>query len=121
MYMSEHNLRAALFEAVSVDTQSVLRKQETLRKMSFMASAMVAVIAALALIGWGLDRPMLTSWTADSAAMKVNTALALLSAALSLALQREKCGKRFKIGKFLAAITLLIAMLTLLEYGAGID
>jgi PAS domain S-box-containing protein len=89
--------------------------------LSRYISILVVLVASIVLLGWLLDIPLLKSALPDLSPMKVNTALALVASGLSLYLYLEyPADTRARlISRVCAGITLLIGLLTLIEYAFG--
>jgi diguanylate cyclase with GGDEF domain len=81
------------------------------------AAHVVGGIGALAIIGWVLKLPELTTFFTTFTSMKVNTALSfmLLAAALLVAIKKEHP----RVQAFLAGAAVVISCLTLFEYITG--
>jgi PAS domain S-box-containing protein len=82
---------------------------------------LVAALAILALAGWTVGNQLLQSLLPGHDGMKVNTALALLAASVSLALLRAGEGQRRRAGQAFAVVPVIIGLLTLAEYLGGWD
>src|ERR1043166_2197269 len=92
-----------------------------LNKLSLFLSVLVFIIGALVLGGF-FHVPILTPLQPGLASMKVNSAIALMLAALSLWLLRQDVpGIRCRIGTICAVIVGMIGLLTLTEYWSGTD
>jgi signal transduction histidine kinase/HPt (histidine-containing phosphotransfer) domain-containing protein/ActR/RegA family two-component response regulator len=94
--------------------------------MAGWAAAVVGLVAATVIIGWGSGIPALKSVLPNAVEMKVNTAVALLLASASLFLRNARPGRASRFAATLLAIVVaLIGAVTLLEYvydwHAGID
>ncbi len=89
------------------------------------AGALAAVVAALSLLGWALQKPRFTSLVEGASMFKANTALAVLAAAISLILQARALGGDSRllrrISHVLAWVPLLIGVATFAEYMFGVD
>jgi len=93
-----------------------------LNKLSLFLSVLVFLIGALVLGGSFFHVPILVTVQPGLASMKVNSATALMLAALSLwLLQQDVPGIRSRIGTICAVIVGMIGLLTLTEYWSGID
>ena len=92
---------------------------EQVRAAARILAGLAAVVAGLALIGWIFGVPDLTRLSPHLASMKFNTALCVVLLAASWRTARAR------IAVTLAAVTGLIAVVTLLEYAInhslGID
>ncbi len=86
-----------------------------LTRASRWIGAVVAVVAALVLLGWTFDVPALTSVAPGLVSMKVNAALCL--GLLGLALARPRSWLVWSV----VAVVLLVATATLVEYVVGVD
>ncbi|KFN50264.1 GGDEF domain-containing protein [Arenimonas composti] len=95
------------------------RRRRQLRLLRQTAAALTGVIAAMTLLGWALDVAVLKSLLPGHATMKVNTAVALLLAALVLgACDAER--RWVRSGTFAASVAvLLLGLTTLAEYATG--
>lgn len=82
-------------------------------------SAIAAIFASLALAGWISGLRSLAALVPDGATMKVNTAVALLGAAASLALQGIGRARRAAIG--CALVPAALGLATLAQQIAGVD
>ncbi|MBA4150070.1 MAG: PAS domain-containing protein [Verrucomicrobia bacterium] len=92
------------------------------KKISLLLAIVALCISSVSLIGWFFHIPILTSWGPGFATMKVNTGVAFVIAAISLALlQREELGTRYTLGKFCAAVVTLIGLLTFGEHLFGVN
>ncbi|MET0414331.1 MAG: PAS domain S-box protein [Polyangiaceae bacterium] len=87
------------------------------------ASALAIVLGLAALLGWILDVPVLRSIVPGLVGMKVNTAVALISVAISLQLQIEPsiAGWQMRVARACALLTCAMGALTLLEYQSGMS
>jgi PAS domain S-box-containing protein len=95
---------------------------ETLRRLSLLKAIVVFLCGAAAVIGWAIHFPELGSWGRHLVPMRINSAVSLVFAAVSLALlNTEGRGPRQTIGRICALATALIGFLTLFEYAAGMD
>jgi PAS domain S-box-containing protein len=97
-----------------------------LKRCSLAAATLVFLTALLVLGGWFFHIPDLTTIVPGFASMKVNTAVSLGLAALSLALlNRETASWRTPVAHAVAVLVLAIGAMTLFEYlfqfSAGID
>jgi PAS domain S-box-containing protein len=104
-------------------TASNLRLVGALRLCSQAAGGFVAILGCVVLAGWGLDIAALKSVAPGLATMKANTALALAVAGASLCLDGAARfgGASRRVSQGLAAIVVLISILTLVEYASGIN
>lgn len=89
---------------------------ETLRRVPTMTGAVVAAIGMLVLLGWAIDVNALKSVLPGLATMKANTALCFLLSGIALALRDRRAVRLTG-----AAITMLVAALSLGEYVLGRD
>ena len=85
------------------------------------SAALVVFVGLLVLAGWALDMPLLTSVAPGLATMKFNTAwcFVLAGAALWMIQGERSAGSARRAAAGCALAVLLIASLTLLEYGLG--
>ncbi len=95
------------------------------KTLAAIAGLLGAAIGTLALLGWMLDIPAWKSITPDWVAMKANTATGFVLTGLGLWLKARDT-TRFKplwhaLQQLLAGAVILLGLLTLLEYLAGID
>lgn len=79
----------------------------------------MAAFGALTLLGWLTGQQALTSPLPGQTSTKANTAFALVTAGLALALASRDRRSRWPAG--LAMLTLAVAGLTLLQYVSGVD
>jgi len=97
------------------------RLARRLRRLSLGSAIFAATLATIALVGWALNWPRLTTLFVGLAAMKVNTAVALLACAGALVLRNlfphQIIGRR--AGDALAMLSLTLGALTLVEYATG--
>src|SRR2546430_17429955 len=85
----------------------------TSKKLSLLLSLLVFATGAVVLAGWLLHIPILMTWGPGLDAMKFNTAIAFMIAAISMALlQREQGNFFYVVGKILAAIVAIIGLAT---------
>jgi PAS domain S-box-containing protein len=87
-------------------------------------SALAAMgVGGLVLFGWGFHIKALLSVFPGHVTMKVNTALGLMFAGISLwlLLPGESSTRRGKIARFLALVVVLIGVATLIEYFFGLN
>jgi two-component system, cell cycle sensor histidine kinase and response regulator CckA len=82
-----------------------------------VASAACIGLGVLVLAGWLFDMPVLKSVHPSFATMKANTAACFLLVGSALFLRNR--GRHMLVARALAAVVLLIAALTLLEYATG--
>jgi hypothetical protein len=100
----------------------VLVDAKGLKRISLLLSGLVFLNALVVLAGWLLHLPVLTTFLPGLVAMKANTAIGLLLAAIALALlQTEEHGARRTIGKICAAVVATIGVLTASEFIFGIN
>ena len=94
-----------------------------LRRYCEGAAVAVLVLAGVVLLGWGLDVAVLKSVVPGLVTMKVNTALGLALAAISLwvLLPGPSRTRRGHVARFLALIVVLIGSVTLAEYIFGLN
>ena len=107
-------------------TRQTTGAETTAARLSAAAAFAVAGIAALVLVGWALDIPVLKSVLDGRVTMKPNTALALglAAAALGLLAPPPVSVRRRQLGTVAAAASALIGALTLVQYlghDLGID
>ena len=110
----------------SSDSNANERVRRALRRVVPIASAIVAAIACIGLVGWGLGAEPLVRMVPNLAAgvMLPTTAAGLLACALSLWLLggAENPPKgRGVVGRVLAAAACLLGVLVLIEHGVGVD
>jgi len=92
-----------------------------LKRAASWAAAAVFLLGALVLAGW-IALPPLPSFLSGDTKMKPNTAAGLMLAAVSLALlNRETKSPRVVAGKILAALVLLLGLVTATEYWFNFD
>ncbi|MEX0993443.1 MAG: ATP-binding protein [Solirubrobacterales bacterium] len=96
------------------------------RSFSQVAAGLSILVGALALIGWATHVWRLTAIWPGQAAMKANTALAIVLAGASLLLLRDAASARARrLGQTCALLVASLGLVTLLEYmlgwNAGID
>ena len=92
----------------------------TSKKLSLLLSLLVFATGAVVLAGWLLQIPILMTWGPGLVAMKFNTAIAFMIAAISMALlQREQVNFFYVVGKILAAIVAIIGLATLGQFIFG--
>ncbi len=96
------------------------------RSLSAVAAGAVGAVAIAVLVGWMLRREALVGVVPGSVGIKVNTAVALLLAAVALALLRQPhsgvlSAARLRTSRLLAAVGGGIGATTLLEYMTGFD
>jgi two-component system CheB/CheR fusion protein len=93
-----------------------------LRRLAIGMTAVAAAIGALGLFGTFVDIRWLASVRSGLVAIKVNTAVAIVLAALSLGLQIERRpGPRLRVARACAGVVGAIGLLTLLEDLLGVD
>jgi PAS domain S-box-containing protein len=88
--------------------------------ISKSAGLCVLGIGLLSLLGWALNRELLTSFGHALPAMKVNSALAFAFAGACLLYDWQSAGRR-SIPVLLGALTASIGLATLIEYAFGVD
>jgi PAS domain S-box-containing protein len=90
-------------------------------RVARIASSIVILVACLVLIGWQLDLSLLKSLMPGAATMKVNTAVCLLLAGISLKLQmrQRQTALMARITKWCAFAIITISVLTICEYIFG--
>lgn len=101
----------------------ISRHIAVLRRLSEVSSIVVALIGGLGLVGWFFDIAALRTWYPGLSSMKANAALCfvLLGGSLWLS-QAKRVGRRFRIPAQVGALAVvLVALLTLLEYGLARD
>ncbi len=93
------------------------------RTASRAASAALAGLGTLVLIGWALDIDILKSLNPSLVSMKTNTALGFLltGAALWLEQEPEVSPGRRRTAQILATAVALLGAITLLQYGLRLD
>jgi PAS domain S-box-containing protein len=93
------------------------------RRASRMAAVAIVGLGAIVLAGWALDIAALTSVHASLVSMKANTALGfvMLGSAVLLAQPADASPRRLLLARSLACATSALGLITLLQYGAGID
>jgi PAS domain S-box-containing protein len=87
------------------------------------ASALVIGVSVVVIAGWILNIQVLTSISPHWATMKINSAVCLFLAGLSLWLLREEESPRARqlAGRLCATVVALVALLTLSEYALNAD
>lgn len=87
------------------------------------AAAMVALVGGIVLMGWLLNIPILKSVAPNLVSMKANTAALLLAAGVALFLFDERSSNTLRryFGRALAAVVVVIAGLTLVEYAGSMN
>lgn len=105
------------------DGQIAAIRHETPRRFAMAAGVCVLSVAVLTLLGWAQNIVTLKSLAPGLITMKVNTACALLAAALSLVLQTvgQPRPARIWAARALALLPLVIGVLTLIEHTAHVD
>src|SRR5580704_8491798 len=84
-------------------------------------AVIVTLIACTVLAGWLLHIELIKSVGPGLATMKANTAIAFLLAGTTLwvRVHREPNSRSTRLSRILAAVVLLIGLVTLVEYGTG--
>jgi signal transduction histidine kinase len=96
-------------------------------RIPIVAGAVVAILGAVALFGWSIERPLLASWLSTGIAMIPLSALCFVFAGASLiiAVRKHRTPTTEAIQQTLAALVASTATLTLYEYlrgsGSGFD
>jgi signal transduction histidine kinase len=96
-------------------------------RIPIVAGAVVAILGAVALWGWAIQRPLLASWLSTGIAMIPLSALCFVFAggSLMIAVRRHRTPTTEAIQQTLAALVASTAVLTLYEYlrgsGSGFD
>lgn len=91
-----------------------------LRLVSRSAATVVFFLAILALAGWSFNIPALRTLAMRSVPVPPNTALGLAAAAAAFLLLSDSAGSARRVGgRLCAALTLLIGILTIVEYATG--
>jgi len=104
--------------------EAIPRSQSaSLRLAARVAAEVAAVLGAAVLAGWAFDIELVKTGLPGQAAMKPNTAaLFLLAGVASRLLMSARAGRRLRrLAKGLGALVSAVALLTLLEYLAGVD
>ncbi len=92
-----------------------------LRSVARGTGVAVALIGAAVLVGWTFDIPTLKSVFPHLSTMKANTALGMLLGGLSLSLLARDPARARVAARGCAVASVLIAVLTLIEYLAQLD
>jgi signal transduction histidine kinase len=92
-------------------------------RIPIVAGAAVAILGAIALLGWAVGRPVLASWISADIPMIPLSAVCFVLAGSSLAIAalRNRTGTTEGIQQTLAALVASTAALTLYEYLRGSD
>jgi signal transduction histidine kinase/CheY-like chemotaxis protein/HPt (histidine-containing phosphotransfer) domain-containing protein len=101
----------------SLDSSS----HELSKKITQISALTVCLTGLIVLLGWLFDVPALMSVLPGMATMKPNTALAFFLAGFSLWDLQTPSQARWRLGRIFAGITLLLGVLTLMEYNFGLD
>ncbi len=104
-------------------TQAESRDVRNCRLYSYAASAAAVFVGSLALLGWLLGIPTLTSVLPGLATMKPNTALCFVLVGVSLWLSQLRAGElnnppvlKMRGARILSGVVALVGLLTLAEY-----
>ena len=94
-----------------------LAESRPVQKLPVFAGIAVIAIGALTILGWTFQSDLLRELGRGLPAMKINTALAFLFGGAALVLHR----RHRTVSILCAAVTVLLGVLTLTEYGFGVD
>src|SRR5262249_3276613 len=100
-----------------VETRRIARLQAAV----WWIGASIAILGGAALVGWASHIAILKTVLPGLAAMKANTALAFVLAAVPLVLRGDRGARRPALARGCAALVSLIGALTLAEYALGWD
>src|SRR5262245_54819687 len=99
----------------------IARGQRGARALSRAFGWAAVVVGLLVCIGWVLDIPALRFLFPRYPEMRMNAALAFILCGAPLALAEQPDGWRAPVRKGCAAVVIVIAALTLIEYAAGVS
>ena len=107
------------FDVEAPDAVGISHPSRLLGLLPVVAAATAAGLAVIVLFGWAVHSAALTSVVPSLPTMKVNTALAFLLSALTLAMLRDPTPARRRIAAAAALTMGLFAVLTLVEWLSG--
>ena len=121
-YRSPTRIDSVNFPTADGIERSHHMQANTSKNLSLLLSLLVFAASTVVLAGWLLHIPILTTWGPSLVAMKFNTAVGFMIAAVSLLLLlRDQMSFPYVLGKILAGIVTTIGLVTLSEFLLGTD
>jgi two-component sensor histidine kinase/PAS domain-containing protein len=111
---------AATYQGVSITRSITVAAQTKLQRVSVAFACLPIVIGLIAMLGWALGLPTLTQFLSARSAMQPITALCAILAGLGIIAAASAHG-RAALARLLAAVVILLALQTLLQFAMGRD